>query len=336
MGINTSVSTATTPGLLTVEQPDVQGTWEQAVVVVECVWGFSNQLTYGDYNEVTVGGYFDICFGVLLEVVLGATVEVISPLAVEVIYKAGPLQPALAALGSGPAMSAASAAGWEGRTKAMGADVEGLQFDVVFGNYYESVSNLTFRQKYGDVFEFEHVKTVVAATHTYTSTAAHQECIGAAESFVKGGGAFTPSGAKTLVSETSVTLSSVAGPLLIYGQFVKIASSVDDLTIGAGANLSISATTGTLGGMGISAVDAIDLQAGTNGVAIGNGQIEFSAPQQTFSSGSGVFAGPPPLLEAVTSSAEDIIKQAERAAQAAKAWAAGSATGLAAMRAWSP
>jgi hypothetical protein len=218
----------------------------------------------------------------------------------------------------------------------MGADVEGLQFDVVFGNYYESVSSLTFSQKYGDVFEFEHVKTVVAATHTYTSTAAHQECIGAAESFANGSGAFTPSGAKTLVSETSVALNSVAGPLFVFGQIVKIASSMANLTIEAGANVSISATTGTLGSMGIYAVDAVDLQAGTNGVAIGNGQIEFSAPQQTFSGGSGVIAGPPPILDAATSSAEFIIQQAERAAQAAKAWAAGSATGLAAMRAWSP
>lgn len=41
MGINVNVSTQTTPGLLLIEQPDVTGSWDNPMVMVECVWGFS-------------------------------------------------------------------------------------------------------------------------------------------------------------------------------------------------------------------------------------------------------------------------------------------------------
>lgn len=331
MGINVNVSTQTTPGLLLIEQPDVTGSWDNPMVMVECVWGFSNQLTYGDYNEVTIGGYFDICLGVLLEVVLGPTVEVISPLAVEVIRPMGPLQPLLAALGSGPAMAAAGAAGWAGRTSAQGGSEPGLQYDVVFGNYVESVSALKFTQHSGNAYESEEMKTEVAETHgVYCPTADHQECIGTNI------GTKASSGAKTLVSNAGISLTASSGPLCIYGGTVNIASTAANVAIVAVAQVSISNTNYPSGCVNISGAESILLTVGGSQVAIGDAEIWFTAAKQTFSSGSPYEVTPTPFAAVPLSLAAAIISQAAAAAAAANAWAASADAEIAAMKAWNP
>ena len=331
MGINVNVSTQTTPGLLLIEQPDVTGSWDNPMVMVECVWGFSNQLTYGDYNEVTIGGYFDICLGVLLEVVLGPTVEVISPLAVEVIRPMGPLQPLLAALGSGPAMAAAGAAGWAGRTSVQGGSEPGLQYDVVFGNYVESVSKLKFTQHGGNAYESDEMKTEVAETHgVYCPTADHQECIGTNI------GTKASSGAKTLVSNAGISLTASSGPLCIYGGTVNIASTAANVAIVAVAQVSISNTNYPSGCVNISGADSILLTVGGSQVAISDAEIWFTAAKQTFSSGSPYEVTPTPFAAVPLSLAAAIISQAAAAAAAANAWAASADAEIAAMQAWNP
>lgn len=331
MGINVNVSTKTTPGLLLIEQPDVTGSWDNPMVMVECVWGFSNQLTYGDYNEVTIGGYFDICLGVLLEVVLGPTVEVISPLAVEVIRPMGPLQPLLAALGSGPAMAAAGAAGWAGRASAQGGSEPGLQYDVVFGNYVERVSALKFTQHSGNAYESDGIKTDVAEKRTVNCpTADHQECIGTNI------GTKASSGAKTLVSNEGISLGADFGPLCIYGGTVNIASTAANVAIVAVEQVSIFNTNNSTGCVNISGAESILLTAGGSQVAIGDAEIWFTAAKQTFSSGSPYEVTPTPLAAEPLSLAAAIISQAAAAAAAANAWAASADAEIAAIEAWNP
>jgi hypothetical protein len=323
MGINVNVSTATTPGLLPVEQPDVTGSWDNPMVMVECVWGFSNQLTYGDYNEVTVGGYLDVCFGVLLEVVLGATVEVISPLAVEIIYPMGPLQPLLAALGSGPAMAAATAAGWTGRTKAQGGDKPGLQYDVVFGNYVEMTSELKFTQHRGDHYDAAWMKTVVADTHTVNvPTADHQEWIG-----IEG-----ESGVKTLVSAAAISLQANAGPFKVMAGSVGIASEESGVTLTAGGTLAVF--NNSAGAVNLSGVDSMSLASTGTEVTFAPDLLAITAATVTFSAPEPQSMGSTPIAEDPLSLAAAIIAQASAAVAAATDWAASAAAEQAAMNAW--
>jgi hypothetical protein len=323
MGINVNVSTQTTPGLLPVEQPDVTGSWDNPMVMLECVWGFSNQVTYGDYNEVTIGGYLDVCFGVLLEVVIGATVEIISPLAVEVILPVPGLQPLLAVLGSGPAMAAATKAGWAGRTSGQGGDKQGLQYDVVFGNYVESVSELKFKQHSGDAFDSEWVKTVVADSHVATFPAVdHVECIG-----------FDSSGGKTLVSGSSILFGALAGPFSLLAGQVKVASTEFNIVLAAMAGAAQVFTNG--GAIQLSATPGgLTLAADGAQALIATGEITISAETVTFSSGEPAKAGAPPVVVAPIPLAAQIIAQAEAAASAATAWAASAAAEIAAAESW--
>lgn len=323
MGINVNVSTQTTPGLLPVEHPDVTGSWDNPLVMLECVWGFSNQVTCGDYNEVTIGGYLDVCFGVLLEVVIGATVEIISPLAVEVILPVPGLQPLLAVLGSGPAMAAATKAGWAGRTSGQGGDKQGLQYDVVFGNYVESVSELKFKQHSGDAFDSEWVKTVVADTHVATFPAVdHVECIG-----------FDGTGARTLVSGSSILLAAPAGPFSLLAGQVKVASTEFNIVLAAMAGAAQVFTDG--GAIQLSATPGgLTLAADGAQALIATGEITISAETVTFSSGEPAKAGAPPVVVAPISLAAQIIAQAEAAASAATAWAASAAAEVTAKDAW--
>lgn len=323
MGINVNVSTKTTPGLLEVEQPDVTGSWDHPMMMLECVWGFSNQLTYGDYNEVTVGGYFDVCFGVLLEVVLGATVEIISPLAVEVILPIPGLQPLLRVLGSKPAMAAATKAGWAGRTSGQGGDKAGLQYDVVFGNYVESVWELKFTQHSGDRYDSEWVKTVVADNHgSYFPTLDHVECIG-----IEG-----DTGGRTLVSNSSIVLTAAAGPFSVLAGQVNVASTEANIVLSSAAAIGVFCNSGlvqlsaTPGGLSLAADGAQ--------VLIATGEVTVSADTLTFSSGEPVKAGGPPLAVAPLSLAAAIIAQAAAAAAAATAWAASAEAEIAAAEAW--
>lgn len=323
MGINVNVSTKTTPGLLEVEQPDVTGSWDNPMVMLECVWGFSNQLTYGDYNEVTIGGYVDVCLGVLLEVVLGATVEIISPLAVEVILPIPGLQPLLKVLGTTPAMAAAETAGWAGRSSAQGGDRPGLQYDVVFGNYVESVSELKFIQHSGDRFDAEWVKTHLATNHVFTFPALdHVECIG-----VEG-----DTGGKTLVSNSSILLAAPTGPFSVLAGQVNIASTASNVVLSAAAGVAVFCSAGLLqlsatpGGLSLAADGAQAL--------IATGEITLSAASLTFSSGEAVKAGGPPVTVAPPSLAAAIIAQAAAAASAATAWAASAAADAAAAESW--
>lgn len=341
MGINVNISTATTPGLLEVEQPDVTGSWDNPMTMVECVWGFSNQLTYGDYDEVTIGGYFDICIGLLLEVVLGATVEVISPLAVEIIYPIDPLQPLLAAIGSGPAKAAAGAAGWAGRSEPQGGKQPGLQYDVVFGNYLESVTHLKFEQHGGDKFDSAWVKAVVAETYTVNLPAADlQEFIGADVGYEAADGTTktlsAPASAKTLVSNSSITLTATSGPLLFISGQLGVASSA--------AAVEISSPTGGLaianngvGQTNLSAVGTLSLTGGDAQVQIGGGAIRITpSAQQTLSAAGGVGAGSAPVIPPPVSLAAAIVAQAQAAADAATAWAANAQAQMAAEQAWNP
>lgn len=340
MGINPNVSTTTTPGLLEIEQPDVTGSWDHPMTMVECVWGFSNQLTYGDYDEVTIGSYVDFCLGVLLEVVLGATVEVVSPLAVEVIYPMDPLQPLLAAMGSGPAKAAAGAAGWAGRSEPQGGKQPGLQYDVVFGNYYEATTHLIFTQHGGDAFDSEWVRAVVAGTHTVElPDADHQEFVGVdVESTAADGTVQTlsaPESAKTLVSNSDITLSAPTGPLLVVGTEVNIASSAGNAAIAAKGPLSI-ANNGA-GQTNLFAVSTIALKGGETQVQIGGGQITVTpGASQVLSAAAGIGAGSPPLAAAPQSLAAAIVAQAQAAAAAATAWAANASAQVAAQQAWDP
>lgn len=322
MGINVNVSTATTPGLLEVEQPDVTGSWDHPMVMLECVWGFSNQLTYGDYNEVTIGGYIDVCFGVLLEVVLGATVEIVSPLAVEVILPIPGLQPLLRFLGTKPAMAAAKAAGWAGRTSGQGGDKPGLQYDVVFGNYVESVSELKFKQHSGDKFDSEWVKTHVATSHSFYFPAVdHVECIG-----IEG-----DTGARTLVSSSSILLTAPAGPFSVLSGEVNIASTAANVVLSATAGVVACANGGLVQ---LSATGNLSLAADGAQALIAAGEVKISADSLVLSSGDPVKAGGPPLVVAPASLAAGIILQAEAAAAAATAWAASAASEMAAAESW--
>jgi hypothetical protein len=322
MGINVNVSTQTTPGLLEIEQPDITGSWDNPMVMLECVWGFSNQLTYGDYNEVTIGGYVDICLGVLLEVVLGATVEIISPLSVEVILPIPGLQPVLAVLGSGPAMGAASAAGWAGRTAGQGRAEQGLQYDVVFGNYVESVSELKFKQHSGNAFDSEWVKTVVAESHVASFPAVdHAECIG-----------FESSGTRTLVSYSQILLAAPAGPFSVLAGAVNVASTAFNVVLAATAGAVQVFTNG--GVVQLSALSGLTLAADGAQALIASGEITISAEAVTFSSGEPVKAGGPPLALAPVSLAAEIISQAAAAAAAATALAASAAAEVAAAESW--
>lgn len=323
MGINVNVSTATTPGLLEVEHPEVTGSWDHPMVMLECVWGFSNQVTWGDYNEVTIGGYLDVCFGVLLEVVLGATVEIVSPLAVEVILPLPGLQPLLRVLGTTPAMAAATAAGWAGRTSGQGGDKPGLQYDVVFGNYVESVSELKFKQHSGDKFDNEWVKTHVATSHSFNFPALdHVECIG-----VEG-----DTGGRTLVSSSSILLMAPAGPFSVLAGEVNIASTATNVVLSSATGVGVFCGVGLLqlsatpGGLSLAADGAQAL--------IAAGEVTISADSLVLSSGDPVKAGGPPLAVAPLSLAAGIILQAEAAAAAATAWAASAAAEMAAKNSW--
>jgi len=340
MGINPNISTATTPGLLEIEQPDVTGSWDNPMTMVECVWGFSNQLTYGDYDEVTIGGYFDICIGLLLEVVLGATVEVICPLAVEVILPVPLLQPALAAIGSGPAKAAAGAAGWAGRSEPQGGKQPGLQYDVVFGNYYESVTHLIFTQHGGDAFDSEWVKAVIAETYTVElPDADHQEFVGVDVQSTAADGTpqmlSAPVSAKTLVSNSDIALTAPTGPLLVVGTEVNIASSAGNARIAALGPLSI-ANNGA-GQTNLFAVSTIQLTGGETQVQIGGGQITVTpGASQVLTAAAGIGAGRTPLAAAPQSLAAAIVAQAQAAAEAATAWAANASAQVAAQQAWDP
>lgn len=323
MGINVNVSTATTPGLLEVEHPEVTGSWDHPMVMLECVWGFSNQVTWGDYNEVTIGGYLDVCFGVLLEVVLGATVEIVSPLAVEVILPLPGLQPLLRVLGTTPAMAAATAAGWAGRTSGQGGDKPGLQYDIVFGNYVESVSELKFKQHSGDKFDNEWVKTHVATSHSFNFPALdHVECIG-----VEG-----DTGGRTLVSSSSILLMASAGPFSVLAGEVNIASTATNVVLSSATGVGVFCGAGLLqlsatpGGLSLAADGAQAL--------IAAGEVTISADSLVLSSGDPVKAGGPPLAVAPLSLAAGIILQAEAAAAAATAWAASAAAEMAAKNSW--
>lgn len=309
MGINVNVSTATTPGLLPVEQPDVTGSWDNPMVMVECVIGCSNQITYGDYNEVTIGGYFDICAGVLLEVTVGATVEVVTPLAVEVIFPLSAAQPMLAAIGAGPAMAAASAMGFAGRASPQGATVTGLQYDVVFGDYTEWVQDLSYSQT-GSTFEYYWYKVFWAQDELLDGLdTAAVECSGyAAEG----------STTRTLVSNGNIALFA-GTELLLLAPLTQIASAAQsiyqfDTSIGLmsyAATLTLSSMTS----VSLTGTGGCNVILSDEGIAINVSTSVYTCPEKASLGG----AAAPPL---VTPLAAEIISQAAAAAAIAQAWAA--------------
>ena len=175
------------------------------------------------------------------------------------------------------------------------------------------------------------MKTEVAKIHgVYCPTADHQECIGTNI------GTKASSGAKTLVSNEGISLGADFGPLCIYGGAVNIASTAANVAIVAVAQVSIFNTNNPTGCVNISGADSILLTAGVSQVAIGDAKISFTAAKQTFSSGSAVAVGGPPVAAVPLSLATEIIAQAAAAAAAANAWAASADAEIAAMQAWKP
>jgi len=308
MGINVNVSTATTPGLLPVEQPDVTGSWDNPMVMVECVIGCSNQITYGDYNEVTIGGYFDICAGMLLEVTVGATVEVITPLAVEVIFPF-PGQSILRAIATVPASVAASAMGFPGRAGPQGSAVPGLQYDVVFGDYTEWVQELSYHQT-GSTFEYFWYKVFWAESEILEGLDTDAvECSG-----------YAPEGStiRTLISNSFIVLVAEGGKLSLLAPLVQIASSFasqyksdDQIQLSSFAEAILSAT-----------VSIILMGPNGSSVKLSDDGITVNATNSVYISPSEQQLGGAPTPNSVTPLAAAIISQAAAAASIAQAWAA--------------
>lgn len=316
MGINVNVSTATTPGLLPVEQPDVTGSWDHPMVLNEVVIGCFNQFTYGDYNEVTIGGYLDVCVGMLLEVVLGATVEVITPLAVEVIFPMPGCQNVLKAIGAGPAMAAASAMGFEGRNAMQGGSQPGLQYDVVFGDYTEWVKDLAYTQTGGGTYEYYWVKVFVAQEERKSfPTCDAAECSG-----------YGPDGGtRTLVSAGNTTLVA-SGDLCFLGNITNIAS---ESSIGVQSTDQIMLTSNELA-VTLSAITSITIQAGGSTLTMNAAGITVNAPAHEYAAASPIKAGGAAAAIAVDPLAAQIIAQAAAAAAAAEAWVASAEAEMAA------
>jgi len=320
MGINVNVSTATTPGLLPVEQPDVTGSWDHPMVLNEVVIGCFNQLTYGDYNEVTIGGYFDVCVGMLLEVVLGATVEVITPLAVEVIFPIPGCQNVLKAIGAGPAMAAASAMGFEGRNAMQGGDQPGLQYDVVFGDYTEWVQELAYTQTGEGTYEYYWVKVFVAQEETKSyPTCNAVECSGYGPAGSAGGGT------RTLLSEGNTTLIA-SEDLGFLGSIANIAS---ESSIGVQSTEEVMLTSNTEA-VTLSAIESITVQAGVSTLTMNAAGITVNAPAHEYAAASPIKTGGDPDAIAVVPLAAQIIAQAAAAAAAAEAWVASAEAEMAA------
>jgi len=289
------------------------------MVMVECVIGCSNQITYGDYNEVTIGGYFDICAGVLLEVTLGATVEVITPLAVEVIFPLPFVQPMLAAIGAGPAMAAASAMGFAGRASQQGATVTGLQYDVVFGDYTEWVQELSYSQT-GATFEYYWYKVFWAQNEFLVGpNTVSVECSGyAAEG----------STIRTLVSNDSIVLNAAAGGLILLAPLTQIASednsgyqSDTEIQLTSYVQTTVSSMTSVnLTGTGSSVI------LSDEGITVNVATSVYTCPEKASLGGA---AAPPPVAPL----AAEIISQAAAAAAIAQAWVASAEAELSAAEA---
>jgi len=320
MGINVNVSTATTPGLLPVEQPDVTGSWDHPMVLNEVVIGCFNQLTYGDYNEVTIGGYFDVCVGMLLEVVLGATVEVITPLAVEVIFPIPGCQNVLKAIGAGPAMAAASAMGFEGRNAMQGGDQPGLQYDVVFGDYTEWVQELAYTQTGEGTYEYNWVKVFTAQKETKDFPACDAvECSGYGPTGSAGGGT------RTLVSEGNTALIA-DGELNFLGSTTSIVSE-SNIAVQSYEQLFLTSNTEAVT---LSAIESITVQAGTSTLTMNAAGMTINVPAIRCSSVTPAQAGGVFVPSDVVPLAAQIVAQALAAAAAARAWVASAQAEIAA------